>query len=110
MKSLIHQRHLGIENCKKSARQSLTNVLLAELFETANLESQLLIKPNQAWTKIAADPFCLCGHYYLLISDYYSKFIVTETLKNLQSSTVINKCKKIFSQFGTTKELVTDNL
>ena len=64
--------------------------------------------PNQAWTKIAADPFRLHRHYYLLIIDYYSKFIVVETLKNLQSSTVINKCKKS-SQFGTPKELVTDN-
>ena len=49
------------------------------------------------------------GHYYLLISDHYSKFIVIETLKKLHSSTVVNICKKIFSQFGTPKELVTDN-
>ena len=41
--------------------------------------------------------------------DYYSKFIAIEKLKHLQSSTVRNKCKKIFSQFGTPKELVTDN-
>ena len=64
---------------------------------------------NQACTKIAADPFCLYRHYYLLIIDYYSKFIVIETLKYLQSSIVINKCKKIFAQIRTPKELVTDN-
>ena len=52
--------------------------------------------PNQAWTKIAADSFRLYGHYYLLIIDNYSKFIVIETLKNLQSSTVLSKCKRIF--------------
>ena len=40
--------------------------------------------------------------------NYCSKFIIIETLDNLQSSIVINKCKKIFSQFGTPKELVTD--
>ena len=45
--------------------------------------------PNQAWTKNGADLFRLYRHYYLLMIDYYSKFIVTETLKNLQSSTVI---------------------
>ena len=65
--------------------------------------------PSQAWTKTAADPFRLHGHYYLLMVDYYSKFIAIETLKNLQSSTIINKCQKTFSQFGTPKELVTDN-
>ena len=41
--------------------------------------------------------------------DHYSKFIVIEMLKNLQSLTVINKCKKIFSQFGTPKELLINN-
>ena len=30
-------------------------------------------------------------------------------MKNLQSPTIINKCKKTLSQFGTPKELVTDN-
>ena len=65
--------------------------------------------PNQASTKIAADHFCLHEPYYLLTIDYYSKFTVIETLKNLQFSTIINKCKKIFSQFGIPKELVTDN-
>lgn len=41
--------------------------------------------------------------------DYFSRFIVIETLKNLQTSTAINKCKKIFWQSGTPKELVTNN-
>ena len=59
--------------------------------------------PNQAWIKIAVDLFRLCGHCYLLIIVYYSKFIAIEMLKNLQSSTVINKCKKIFSHVGTNK-------
>ena len=44
-----------------------------------------------------------------MIDYYYSKFIIIETLKNLQASTVRNKCKKIFSQFETPKELVTNN-
>ena len=65
--------------------------------------------PDQAWTKIAAYPFYLYGHYYLLMINYYSKFIIIETLGNLQSSTVINKCKNFFSRFGTPKEFVTNN-
>ena len=60
--------------------------------------------PNQAWTKNAADPFRLYWHYYLLIIDYYFHLIFIKTLKDLQSSTAINMCKKIFSQFGTPKE------
>ena len=47
--------------------------------------------PNQAWTTITVEPFRLYGHYYLLMIDYYSKFIVIETVKTLQLSAVINK-------------------
>ena len=64
--------------------------------------------PNQAWIKTDADPFRSYGHYLLMIN-CYSKFIVIEALKNLQFSTVMNKCKYIFSQFGTPKGLVTNN-
>ena len=49
------------------------------------------------------------GHYYLLVVDYNSKFVAVENLNNSQSLTVINKCKKIFSQYGIPKELITDN-
>ena len=48
------------------------------------------------------------GHYYLLV-DYNSKFVAVENLNNSQSLTVINKCKKIFSRYGISKELITDN-
>ena len=53
---------------------------------------------------MTSDLFCLQGHYYLLIVDYYSKFIALP-----QSETVINKCKKVFSQFVILKDLVLDN-
>ena len=49
--------------------------------------------PDHPWTKHAANLCRLQGHYCLLIADYYSKFITVENLQNLQSETVINKCK-----------------
>ena len=44
-----------------------------------------------------------------MVVDYNSKFVAVENLKNSQSLTVINKYKKIFSQYGIPKELTTDN-
>ena len=96
MKSLIHQGHLGIENCKKRARQSLFWSLMNSEIEdmikrcptcltfrnrqpSESIISHLI--PNQAWTKITSDSFHLYGHYYLLTIDYYFKFIVIETLE-----------------------------
>ena len=64
--------------------------------------------PDNPWTKCAADLFRLQGQYYLLIVDYYLKFIAVKNLQNPLSETVINKCKKVFSQFGIPKELITD--
>ena len=72
MKSLIHQGHLGFENCKKRARQSLFWPLINSEIEYMikkcptcltfrNCQpSQLIIDhpiPNQTWTKMDADPF-----------------------------------------------------
>ena len=65
--------------------------------------------PDHPWTKFAARLFHLQGHYYLLIVDYYSKFVAVENLQSLQPETVINKWKKVCSQFGISKELIMDN-
>ena len=65
--------------------------------------------PQEPWTKLIGDLFRLYGYYYLLVVDYNSKFVTVENLNNWQSLTVINKCKKIFSQYGIPKELITDN-
>ena len=116
--------HLGIQNCKKRARQALFWPLINKELEDMTSKcptcltyrnrqpSETFIKPeipNHPWTKSAADLFRLQGYYCLLFVDYYSKFIAIENLQNPQSETVINKCKNIFSQFGIPKELITDN-
>ena len=50
--------------------------------------------PDHPWTKCAADLVtCRLQGLYLLIADYYSKFITLENLEKPQSETVINKCK-----------------
>ena len=61
---------------------------------------------DHPWTKCAADLFRLLLFTFF---DNYSKFIPAENLQKPQSETVINKCKKVFSQFGKPKELITDN-
>ena len=101
IKSIIHQWYLGTENCRKHARLSLfwqlMNIEIEDMIKKcptcftfrSHQPSGPIIKhpvPNQAWTKIAAYPFSLYEHYYLLIIDYYTRFIVIEMLKiyNLQ--------------------------
>ena len=72
MKSLIHQGHLRIENCKKRARQSLFWLLMnSEIEDMIKKCSTCLTSrnpqpsepiinhpiPNQAWAKVAPDSF-----------------------------------------------------
>ena len=111
MKPILHQGHLGIENCKRRARQAVFWPLInKELEDTISKcptcltyrncqPSETPIKseiPDHPWTKCAADLFHLQGHYYLLIVNYYSKFIAVEILQNPQLEAVINKFKKVF--------------
>ena len=124
IKSISHQGYLGIENCQKGAHQALFWPLIDKELEDMISEcstsltyrnrqrSKAAIKPKipaHSWTKCAAELFCLQSHYYLLIINYYLKFVAAENLQNLQSETVINKCKQVFTQFGTPKELIMDN-
>ena len=82
MKPLIHQGHLRIENCKNRARQSFFWPLMNSEIENKikkcftcltfpnHQPNESIINhpiPNQAWTKIAADPFLLYRHYYSII-------------------------------------------
>ena len=125
MKSIIHQGNLGLENSKKHAHPALLwppinreiedmiiNCPICLTFHNQQC-SEPTIKhpvPQEPWTKLAADLFRLYRHHYLLVVDYNSKFVAVKNLNNnLQSLTIINKCKKIFSQYGIPKELITDN-
>ena len=78
MKSILHQGHLGIENCKKKAFQALLWPLINKELEDmiskcstcltySSLQpSETPIKPeipDHPWTKCAANLFCLKGHY-----------------------------------------------
>ena len=46
---------------------------------------------------------------YLIIVDYYSRFVEITTLDRAKAEAVIQRCKKIFSRHGIPEEVVTDN-
>lgn len=65
--------------------------------------------PQKAWHTLCSDLFYWNSTYYLLVTDYYSKFPVVKKLTSTQSPTVIAHLKSIFEEHGIPSKLVTDN-
>ena len=59
--------------------------------------------------KVVSDLFTLYGHDYVIVTEYFSKYIEIERIANKSSSTVVNKIKTIFARQGIPKEVCTDN-
>lgn len=66
--------------------------------------------PEVPFMKIAADIAEFAGRDYLVIVDYYSRWIEVCQLYRKTSSAIISKFKEIFSRFGIPRQLVSDNM
>ena len=65
--------------------------------------------PEFPWQRVASDLFEWQGENYLLIVDYFSRWIEISHLNKLTSQSVINSCKAIFARLGIPEILHTDN-
>ena len=68
--------------------------------------TQLPVRPCQ---KLGSDLFQFDGKTYVLLADYYSKFVeFTELKKDQESSTVIEFFKEQFARHGIPEQVITD--
>ena len=65
--------------------------------------------PSYPWEQVAADLFKLKHCNYLLVVDYYSRFVEVQKLTSTTSSSIITHLKAIFARFGIPVILVTEN-
>ena len=69
--------------------------------------------PKHPWMKVATDLFELNDKDYVIVIDYYSKFVEVTRLYNTLSRSVVKALKKIFTIHGMVyqnKSLVTMDL
>ena len=110
----IHSGHQGITKCRERGRHSVwwpgLSSQIDEIVskcpvcakEKHNRAEPLLCTqfPSYPWQTVATDLFELHGRCYLLVIDYYSRFIELSLLTETTSTAVINSLKSIFARYG----------
>lgn len=120
----IHTGHQGIKKCQQRANEVIYWPGMyrdIDMFISACRTCQKYTKSNQPeplaphqiprtpWLKVGVDIFEHENIKYLLIVDYYSKFVEVENLRtDMTTENVINKLKKVFSTHGIPLTLISD--
>ncbi|CAB3984231.1 sec1 family domain-containing 2 [Paramuricea clavata] len=65
--------------------------------------------PSRPWEMVATDLFQWEQNNYLVVADYYSRYIEVVKLENTTSRTVVNHMKSIFARHGIPSVVRSDN-
>lgn len=119
----VHEGHQGIVKCRERARETVwwpgLSAQLNELvlhcrpcIKRRNNPAQPLMRselPDRPWQKLGADMFTLDSTNYLLVVDYYSRYVEIARLTPTRSEDVVVHLKSMFSRHGIPEVLVSDN-
>ena len=119
----LHTGHRGIRKCHRRAVQSVWWPGLSTQLEQIVRDCSECIKyqsqraeplkstplPKRPWQKVGTDLFDWNKSTYLLIVDYYSRWIEISLLQSLTSESVIHHTKSIFARHGIPDEVISDN-
>ena len=119
----IHQGHQGVVKCRERARQSVWWPGLSQQLNELVQNCRTCIKertnhteplmpsdlPERPWQKLGADLFTLKGKMYLLVVDYYSRYVEVANLSLTKSADITAHLKSMFAHHGIPEVLVSDN-
>lgn len=123
--NLLHEPHFGMVKTKQRARQivfwpgmssSIQNMIsscyICQRYQNSKQNDVLIPHeiPNIPFYKIACDIMDYAGNSYLIVQDYFSKWLEIILLKNKTSSEIIKHLKILFATFGIPKTVVCDNM
>lgn len=124
MMQKLHHGHLGITKCRERADMSvwwpgITKDIKAAISQCNHCQRsrptqrrEPLITtplPHRPWEHVGSDIAEHKGQKYLVVTDYYSRYLEVVYLASTTSSTIINKLKCIFARWGIPQEMTTDN-
>ena len=120
----IHSGHLGMDKCKRRARDSVFWPGLTNQIEqrVRKCESCIKFAPSKKkeamlshtvstrpWQKIASDILRFAGKDYIILVDYYSLWPEVFLLNRANTTSVIEAFKDSFARHGIPEVLVSDN-
>lgn len=121
---LLHETHLGLHKTKDMAKRFfywpgvmsdvinvVTTCKVCQRFQRSKTKEPLLSHeiPPIPFYKVGMDILEFSGKYYLVVIDYYSRWIELTQLKDKSSTTIIKCLKSMFSSFGIPKLVIADN-
>ncbi|KAK7106504.1 hypothetical protein V1264_017754 [Littorina saxatilis] len=121
--SKIHGGHQGIVKCRALARSSVWWSGLSTDIKVMIEECATCVKerkpppeplqptpvPDYPWQKVGVDLMDWRGNDYLVVVDYFSRYIEMALLRSTTSETVIQHLKSIMSRHGIPEVMMTDN-
>ena len=119
----LHEGHQGIVKCRERARESVwwpgLNAQLENLvFNCPVCQKQQVQRPEplhptpfpqRPWERLGADLFDWKGSKYLLLVDYFSRFIEIAKLSGESCAEVVKHMKSIMARHGVPAVVVSDN-
>lgn len=120
----LHYNHLGIEKTKNRAREiiywplmnkqiedMITNCDICVKYKKNNVKEPLMPKniPKAPWEMIGLDFFHFRNAEYLLVVDYFSKYVEIVRMETTTSSKMIEILKNTFSRLGIPHTVCSDN-
>ena len=119
----IHEGHQGVIKCLERARTTVwwpgMTKHIKDLIASCNVCCRMIVNraeplmnsemPGRPWQRIALDLFHFQNKDYLVVVDFYSRWIEIPLMHSTTASTIINHLKSLFSRFGFIEEAYTDN-
>ncbi|XP_061716623.1 uncharacterized protein K02A2.6-like [Cydia pomonella] len=124
MVSRVHEGHLGIDRCKRRAREVMWWPGMSRDVERAVRRCRTCAQhapapqrepmvphliPGIPWAKVGSDIFEYKSKNYLLLVDYFSNFVEVCPLRSINSAAVVLALKDQFARHGIPVELISDN-
>ena len=124
MLSKLHSVHQGVTKCKERANQSVWWPGIRKNIEEVVYRCLTCCKhkkqrpeplipsefPAYPWQVVATDLFEKKGVDYLLVVDYYSRYVeVTKLPRNKTAETTVTCLKSIFARHGIPEKVISDN-